>query len=858
MGNVRRCASWARGVRISAVLGSVAVTAGAAPAIPSGSHPRLFMSAEQRAAYAKNAGSKGTAAAKLVAVCQATIDKPSDFATRGGSDGNTWPAAAMSCAFAYRVTQDAKYLAPAITYLSAALGDDQKIGDKAGCVPGVNTDWQKWDGSAPAPPIILTVTHDTDYPMRWYGPDVALAYDWLSGVAGVDTALLSQARTCLGAWSDFYTVKGYHHDQAGANYNAGFIIGKTLTAIAIGNDGGADGHLWNEIVDTQFRKLLIDEGLAGATGEVGSKAGALVGGDWAEGWQYGPLSVLEYAVAARAIEENGGPLPEMEAWTNSLVVRYIHGTVPAGDGQWVGGDFDDERVYQAPAVNELDAVLAGPSSDQAAAFAAAMKAKQSLAGGDYFYNALAELRSVAPLDFTTQTPPPPRWYVARGTRALYARSAWEPTAFWGVFTGAPAVVDDHQHFSASNFVFSRGADHLIVDPSNYGEFDTFETNALSVDSDILKGDYAGTQTPWSRAELTWARGTGDAVYAARSELAQAFIFSDTASDIPYAHREWVMLPEGEVVTIDRVHTADAAHMMYLGFHVNSGGAGKLKLDGSTASAKIGVSKMTIHAVQLSGGTAGISQPEVGSCSVKCSYPCGKCDAARFAVDKYALEVPGPFALAIHVIDALAADETPATVGSLNDDTYDPAPKLNAGVIGAAVFRSTKQSYVVASSARDGVSSVTMTYGVPGESASRQIVFDAPEDSTGQSTVTAAPQGGRCVVSITAGPGFAGHPLMFAVASAADGCRATEDTNVPAGEAPTGGGVPAGPGGAGGGVPAGPGGASGDAAGANSASGSSASRGGCGCRLGGRRADPPLALIWGVAFAVVVARRQRKR
>ena len=31
----------------------------------------------------------------------------------------------------------------------------------------------------PAPPVILTVTHDTGYPMRWYGPDVALTYDWL-------------------------------------------------------------------------------------------------------------------------------------------------------------------------------------------------------------------------------------------------------------------------------------------------------------------------------------------------------------------------------------------------------------------------------------------------------------------------------------------------------------------------------------------------------------------------------------------------------------------------------------------------------------------------------------------------------
>jgi hypothetical protein len=54
----------------------------------------------------------------------------------------------------------------------------------------------------------------------------------------------------------------------------------------------------------------------------------MVGGDWGEGWQYGPLSVAEYAAAARALEEAGAAQPEMDAWVNSLVVRYAHGHGP--------------------------------------------------------------------------------------------------------------------------------------------------------------------------------------------------------------------------------------------------------------------------------------------------------------------------------------------------------------------------------------------------------------------------------------------------------------------------------------------------------------------------------------------------
>jgi len=83
----------------------------------------------------------------------------------------------------------------------------------------------------------------------------------------------------------------------------------------------------------------------------------MVGGDWAEGWQYGPFSVLNYAAATRALEDNGASLPEMDAWVNSLIVRYIHGTIPTMDAQYAGaGDFDSDQVYQDPAQNEVDAV----------------------------------------------------------------------------------------------------------------------------------------------------------------------------------------------------------------------------------------------------------------------------------------------------------------------------------------------------------------------------------------------------------------------------------------------------------------------------------------------------------------------
>jgi hypothetical protein len=65
-------------------------------------------------ARAANAKTKGTAAVALVSRCQEAIDSPKSYSTRGGSDGDGWPGAAMSCAFAYSITNNASYLTQAL------------------------------------------------------------------------------------------------------------------------------------------------------------------------------------------------------------------------------------------------------------------------------------------------------------------------------------------------------------------------------------------------------------------------------------------------------------------------------------------------------------------------------------------------------------------------------------------------------------------------------------------------------------------------------------------------------------------------------------------------------------------------
>jgi MYXO-CTERM domain-containing protein len=424
--------------------------------------------------------------------------------------------------------------------------------------------------------------------------------------------------------------------------------------------------------------------------------------------------------------------------------------------------------------------MAGPADDDSAGFAAFLHANVVTAKDENpVYEALAEARGAKPADFTSA--PRAAFYVASGTHKVYARSGWDDKAFWAAFTSGPKIDVDHQHLDASNFVFSRGADAILADPSPYGSLSTLTGNAISVDSRTVQNDYRPSQSPYSRASLPWSRGTEGGVVAARADVASAFADDSGSSDVPFARRDWVFLPEGEIVTIDRVRTDAPTRKSYLRFR----SPGAFALDGKTATAQVGGSKLVLHAVTLSGGA-----PATRRLTGNANDPCdgvafGVCDAARFDAGEYSVALPGPSALAVHVLDGIGADETPAEALEIGD----PA------VVGASVTRGSARTFVVASSAKDGVAGASLAYKASGDRPARHVVFDAPEDASGKSHIVAKGDGGNCAITITAGGGdgaFDGRPLVFQL-GAAPGCAITEDKGAlpdapPSPGAPSGGGA----------------------------------------------------------------------
>jgi len=325
------------------------------------------------------------------------------------------------------------------------------------------------------------------------------------------------------------------------------------------------------------------------------------------------------------------------------------------------------------------------------------------------------------------------------------------------------------------------------------------------------------------------------VVAARGDFARGFDFTSTPSDIMLARRDWVFLPEGEIVTIDRARTPSATHKLYLRFRT----PGSLTAASDSpfiARAPSGGSALAIHAVKLVPPSPPVLRDVPGDTG-ECTAAFGSCRLARLNVGEYAWEVAGPDVLAVHVLDGLAGADAPADVAPIDAPPIDTGAAQNAGVVGASVYRAQKQTFVLEPATLPAPA--TLTYGVPGANPSRHVVFDAPADTMVRTTVTAVADGDRCVVTLTAGAGVTGAPAIFTLATAAEGCTVSEDADVPPGTAPPGsGGFDRPPGG-------GPGGGAGG--------------GGCGCLIG-RGAELPSAgaVVLGAAIAALVARGRRRR
>ena len=714
--------------RLSAFTLTLLLGAGVAratPPEPVGPHPRMLLDQSLRASWKAALKQKRGPVADAVGLCDEDRSRRDhDGALYMGSE---WAKMLQACLVAWVATDKPEHRTSAFKYFTALLDDLDKVGDGKG-------------GDR-------AVSRDDGYPIRNLGPYTALACDWLHDAPGMTPELRARARRRWAAWLGWYKEHGYHPRFPGSNYQAGYLAAATLIAIAQGGEAGDSGGpaLWSLVADELWGK---DMAAALAPG------GVLAGGDWREGWQYGPMSVVEYAFAARVGKAHGLRVDGVSTWLGSVLRRYVYALTPT-DRLWAGGDFDDSAIHMPPQLLPLDAIALGDASPDDKRWAKAEIARLKLVDQNMLlYQSLAAVGDPA-------VPVPraswPTWYEAPATGTLYARSGWDDKAIWFVAECAHAS-EDHHGPNAGNFALSRGAANLIVDPSPYGSLSTLTGNAPTVRSQQLGPNYVPSQAPWgTNIAWRWATKTRGGVVAARCDYADAYRYQDRPSDVPEALRDFVLLPgadgrDASLVIVDRATTGAAERKMYLRFRVPA----QLAIDGTgTGTAATDGARVTI---------SGDQRPALARTPLKDCFQAGttrgNCDAARFPVTDYRLEVAGPTPHALHVIDA-----TGAKGGARH------APISGAGWAG--VRTESPREAVVVWPTQPGK---PLAYRAPRGKVVTHVVLDAPA-SGGKATLSAKPDGDACAVTVAPGGPLPATPVIVTLDAT---CTVAADPEEPSG------------------------------------------------------------------------------
>lgn len=692
----------------------------AAPPEPSGAHPRMLLDGTLRSAWKQAAKDNRGPVANAIALC----DEARTTAKHDGAQyqGAAWQRVLQACLVAWAATESTDHAKTAIRFFTALLDDLDRIGDRQG-----------GDTSA---------TRDRGYAIRNLGPYTALAYDWLH--AQLTPELRTKARKRWAAWLAWYKDNGYHPRDPGSNYQAGYLLAATMIAVAQGGEAGDAGKAhWRYVADQLWTK---DMAAALAPG------GVLDGGDWPEGWQYGPLAVVSYALAARIARGAGLEVQGVDRWLASVLRRHVYALSPS-EKVYPGGDADIEEAYLDINVNTLTAIALGDAAPEIKQFARGELSRLKLADTEAFVpSALAYVGDKPKLIPRASWA---NWYVAAGTGNFFARTRWDDKAVWFVAECFNTTNTDHHSPNAGTFVLSRGKDDVIVDPTPYGSLSTLTSNAPTVRSPQLPKDYQPSQASWGeQSGWDWVTQTRTGVVAARCSYADQYRFQEKKSDVAEAFRDFVLVPGADgsdavLLVIDRATTSGADAPMYLQFRVPVA----FTLADHAATATIGNTRLAIASVDRSGGAPTKSSPAARDCFAE-GVKRGQCDAARFPVTDFRITIPGPKPRAVHAISATGKKVTPR-VTEIGEKSWSGARVT--GLRDAVVVWPTQAR-------------TPFTYRVQHGAAVAHVVLDAPE-TKGKTSITATLDGDSCNVTVKAGEDVSARPAIVVLDNA---CKVVVD------------------------------------------------------------------------------------
>ncbi len=411
---------------------------------------------------------------------------------------------------------------------------------------------------------------DTGYDIRFGLQQLMLTLDWLfDDLAADERALLVRIGT---AWVDWYATMGYARTHPHENYYAGYLQGLTLTAIATGGEGPDGDRLLTLLNQRMFWEMPILNQ-------------RLCGGDWPEGWNYGPYSLTELAGVFLALRDHHldwSPafdfLFAQPSWLtyqmspdfkNLISFGGYSGSVPHKTSPALLTILTDAAppAQAALAARLYRSALATPENDL-------FDGSRGFTFWEMLFFSEAPSGDVASL---------PLSYLAPGTGRFVSKSALADPAAYMVTAEAMSYFYDHYGYANGDVRLVRGSACLLCPGAYRGESFAGEATTPAFSTYLVNGMEQRANGRNNQVLFTKEAGSFSAIgmrfessYASGRYDEDVF---DPGNPLDYLVREVVHVRPATLVVRDLHRRRHAADSMVARWHLGASGAPRMSTPG---------------------------------------------------------------------------------------------------------------------------------------------------------------------------------------------------------------------------------------------------------------------------------------
>lgn len=440
-------------------------------------HPRIWLGGSALARMQADVTANTTEWQALKTFCDSNLHSTTGVYLPASYNDLGWYKAALSYGLCFQATGNQVYGNEGVVYLQALVDDDVVVGD--------------------AGATAASIVRDSGYVARSRGTGVAVGRDWLAGASTLDAAMVLKVTTRMGEWMNYLSANPNltnGEENPFDNYYAGFFTMAYTAGVGLHGDDGYDAG-WLTKAETMWSGSVLP-----------AISGGLAGGDWYEGWNYGPWAAMEYVgypVALASGTDTANPWSNV-TWHEELFNSHTHMLHPSrgyfsDDGSWSGEYKGDPRrmlMDMLASATPLTATQKG-----VARWFGDNRTWTPASDGYEFESFLWRDKSITPVVPTLSNMGALSWSMDGG-HGVSRSAEWSDTAAtWVEVMGRTAMGDSQSDPNVGEVKIASRSQLLVADGDKHQSSTVYENAALITGTHV----YAPAQDLW-RDTVTWAMG----------------------------------------------------------------------------------------------------------------------------------------------------------------------------------------------------------------------------------------------------------------------------------------------------------------------------------------------------------------